>query len=1295
MSNRLEKAREVLELWEKEYKISGEAPSPDDEDAKIAADCGFAEIRDKDEGDESEDSNTGDNDKGDKVPGFYEEDLEEIPEILDKKEFPMKDSVFAYILAYTGNDGNYPYRSIVRPVSDRFDEQYSLYQRIFSVASAPVGKWPSKFSPSFMQEAAITLFCNRGTEMWNRTIPKEDGNRDYSRIFSVNGPPGTGKTTLLKEIIAVNVVEKALLMSSLETPDEMFCSSSVEGARAYKKERIGTKPDGTEYIYYETVEEGSLTVHVPKDELVRCGITVASNNNKAVENLSLELPVDDYAVDFAGKNCHQYNFENYRLKDYYIGKVGEERWEKMKDSVWGMVALALGNGKNMDAVAVKVLKPLFGYRKFHRKDNLDYEDARKRFLDQYGRVEEIRKKIEKTVFAFNAYYLVVEKYEEKYGELDGDLIPVIDAKLREIERKRDELSIKIEAYDETYRSLKEKSGITWFSLLFAAHRIKGTLDQIRAEKEKRNEASREKDNLRTEEAFLRTLRTEAETFWKNTKDIPDWYPVKDEGEKAVRKETGMVHLSRKFVRDLSSPDTATARKAHECCPWTTGEFNREREKLFLYALEFSMKFCLSSEKFHDNMRIYSRLWVKRDSQKSADTWSNLDGLCFEDKKISAASIDRREGSWNVPGIKIACIKTLQLLVPLVSTTFAAVRTLYPLVPYQKKNKKEVTGERYLRSIGTLVIDEAGQAVPYSAVGAILRADSVMVVGDPLQIPPVVTNAEKIGNLPVSEEIGKGYLDVHASVQSFADTINPFGDYKRDNGKTTDQWLGCPLVIHRRCIDPMFSISNMISYGGSMINSTRVPSKEDDEKAGYVIHKTFWADIDGTEVKDGEYKHYVREQGDFVIGKIKEALEKKNKVFVISPFKTVIRKLIKECSDAGISEESLDGLVGTVHTFQGKEAPEVFFLLGCDRSTGKGTFNFVSENILNVAVSRAKLRLCVVGSRFLWSRRNKNFAKMSELIGYDYSEKTPKSVNEKGIEAGMSQKKTSPVKVKKLNIEPRKTIRPPKKEESTFEKQTAEKKTKANTLMERIPEFGTSENETEVDTLRERMPEFGTSVNETEVDNLMERIPEFGTVEKQDSYVGRDYKNKDFIYHVTNIDNLDSILRNGLLSRNELKKKGLTAKSVSDIRTIWSKRDPKCYSCVPFHFYEPTFFTYCITNGLKAENFCYIAIDRTYAEEHGFMVSTKSLDSVDAEILPYGEGFEKIDWETLNKRNYRAPGEREVCDAECLSPASVAVSDFYCIHVRTAEDATRVKDVVDSILGSDSKLKVEISKDLFR
>ncbi|MBD5564140.1 helicase [Clostridium botulinum] len=54
-------------------------------------------------------------------------------------------------------------------------------------------------------------------------------------------------------------------------------------------------------------------------------------------------------------------------------------------------------------------------------------------------------------------------------------------------------------------------------------------------------------------------------------------------------------------------------------------------------------------------------------------------------------------------------------------------------------------------------------------------------------------------------------------------------------------------------------------------------------------------------------------------------------------------------------------IGTVHTFQGKETPIVIICLGVDEDH-EGAANWASNspNILNVAVTRAKNRVIIVG-----------------------------------------------------------------------------------------------------------------------------------------------------------------------------------------------------------------------------------------------------------------------------------------------------------------------------------------------
>ena len=86
---------------------------------------------------------------------------------------------------------------------------------LLDVANAPLGKWPSRYMPALMQQAAINLFTN------------QDKSQEVERIFSVNGPPGTGKTTLLKEIIVYNIVERAKLLADYESKQNFYSTEST------------------------------------------------------------------------------------------------------------------------------------------------------------------------------------------------------------------------------------------------------------------------------------------------------------------------------------------------------------------------------------------------------------------------------------------------------------------------------------------------------------------------------------------------------------------------------------------------------------------------------------------------------------------------------------------------------------------------------------------------------------------------------------------------------------------------------------------------------------------------------------------------------------------------------------------------------------------------------------------------------------------------------------------------------------------------------------------------------------
>ena len=77
-----------------------------------------------------------------------------------------------------------------------------------------------------------------------------------NKIFSVNGPPGTGKTTLLKDIFAEIIRKKAIKIYDLHTEKKLF----------FEDEKINA----------EIIKEYA--------------IIVTSSNNTAVENITAELP---------------------------------------------------------------------------------------------------------------------------------------------------------------------------------------------------------------------------------------------------------------------------------------------------------------------------------------------------------------------------------------------------------------------------------------------------------------------------------------------------------------------------------------------------------------------------------------------------------------------------------------------------------------------------------------------------------------------------------------------------------------------------------------------------------------------------------------------------------------------------------------------------------------------------------------------------------------------------------------------------------------------------------------------
>ena len=768
-----------------------------------------------------------------------------------------------------------------------------FYRDVLDLDNVPLGRWPSRYPLSFMQQTAVNLVAGRKrTEI---SFPAND-------VMSVNGPPGTGKTTLLKDIVAANIVEKARLLSGYKNPDEAFKCVADLSKRYLKNERAGS-------------------IYGFKDEHINdLGIIVCSSNNTAVENISMDLP--------DGKNLHSYFYE-YLSEDDREQLLGEQyhQWEDWKKE---------GSGRDREAAR----DLYFSYAADKQFGSIYLSDYVT--IDNSERIPGILlsarlgNAANRKQFANSSLRLVVESFDAN-GSTDDSLQRYEEAR-------------------ELFRSQLSKVEKLLFECSDAAKEVYEAEDRLTKLSEKIEDLS---GKGAYGEGFVGSLLRRIGDRRK-TRIEKQCKEIELLRQEARRRCSNCIEMD--FVNSLCGQDDA-AKKAHLGNPVLIESANspkpddclaKERDRLFFYALRLTKEFILASDCMKSNLENLAALW---NLKRPLNDGNKFDYCRFKDD-------DRLKAT-------PALMQSLSVLTPVISSTFASVSRLFGDIRI---------GEQ--APFGLLIIDEAGQAVPYAALGILSRCRRAVIVGDPSQIEPVTGSEVDYFREKLGKEVNEAFKIKSASVQKIADANNNYGHYRVNQGFKGQQWVGCPLVVHRRCISPMFDISNEISYGGSMINETQLPSEEKVKQ--FYKESSQWINIGGC--KAGAKDYFVKQQGEEVATIVKAAFGSCNReapsLFVISPFKTVVagirRSLEKPQSvSQGAWNKFLNNNIGTVHTFQGKEADEVVFVLGCDKSDS-GAVRFVNANIVNVAASRAKYRLYIIGDYNVWERNDYIKAAKREL-----------------------------------------------------------------------------------------------------------------------------------------------------------------------------------------------------------------------------------------------------------------------------------------------------------------------------
>lgn len=818
----------------------------------------------------------------DLLNSFYLEDLERIAKSLQTEKLPK-----AFQDYLTGCLGR---ADIGKRIN--LSDHPAVLQSCLTPEYYPDGCWPSPYCASLMQQFAI-----------NRVMDDLSGKKQEG-LFSVNGPPGTGKTTLLRDIIAAILVQRAHHMIQFDEP-----------AKAFTKLEETKKSEGYVPFIYE-----------PHASICDGGIVVASSNNGAVENISKELPLKKEVKGYADRLGY--------FRTVSEGCVDPEHW--------GLIAAVMGSKKNQR----KLIDAIWNKSPKARKQTL-YQSLRD------TQQAPTQAQWQETVTSFRNKLQAVRR--EKQRLMEGmkeaaqwtDLPRMVEEADRHVLDELQELEKLIQgkqtflsetqagnerqrmALEEARREQEQvlQSRPHWLSYWISREKrvsYQARLEAVASKIERLTQQVREHDELlQVHEQRLSVQRTKLKQ-------------VQGERERYAPLMEVCAELKGAYT-DASFCHKINTREAQENSPWYSEELKKLESELFVEAMKVNECFLLMANQTSDR-NISGR-------NLSGRIETTLDRFFKFLKSGEDLNEQQIRAMWN----------TFWLVIPVVSSTFASIQRMF--------------GNLGPDSIPWLFIDEAGQAVPQAAAGALWRCKRAVVVGDPFQIEPVVTTPDAI-----IKELGNHFdlkweqMDSTLSVQRMADRVNRYG------WTMNDDWVGSPLRVHRRCTDPMFSIANEIAYAGMMYNSTPSASTK-------LLMETAFVDVRGN-VEAG-CRHYVTAQGEVIRKMILDEIDRQQALpdlFVISPFseipsklrselekplKAAVANLPQQMNDKKVNDW-LDTHIGTVHTFQGKQAEGVILCLGLD-STKEGAAQWAASkpNLLNVALTRAKLRFVAVGDGQIW------------------------------------------------------------------------------------------------------------------------------------------------------------------------------------------------------------------------------------------------------------------------------------------------------------------------------------------
>ena len=267
----------------------------------------------------------------------------------------------------------------------------------------------------------------------------------------------------------------------------------------------------------------------------------------------------------------------------------------------------------------------------------------------------------------------------------------------------------------------------------------------------------------------------------------------------------------------------------------------------------------------------------------------------------------------------------------------------------------------------LVIDEGGQCHPAYVVSGLLRADAALIIGDVHQLEPVIRLTED----------DEARVQRMAAVTMAPQRMAPYRVYAAGTAsaqRLADEAVTKRLALpdHFRCQPEIISICDALCGYGLRVHT---PPSAVTSMVPALSHAVMLSPVTGTQVRVRGSWHNPPERARVMalLSNLLAGGVPTTDIAVITPYVGQLDMLREAMNKAGLPMEGLTGpyhaagygapggvATGTVHRFQGGERRVVLFSTVV---TEERSLRFLNGrvNLVNVAVSRAREHLVVVGS----------------------------------------------------------------------------------------------------------------------------------------------------------------------------------------------------------------------------------------------------------------------------------------------------------------------------------------------